>query len=48
MFSENIKALYEYIELKEYKLSYFISELRIPSIDNLSQFGYENIKNNTC
>ena len=47
MTNKNIKAPYEYMKLKKYKLSDFVpvfSEFR--QSDDLSQFGCENIGSN--
>ena len=47
MTSKNIKAPYEYMELKEYKLSDFIPEFsEFRQSDDLSRFGCENIEDN--
>jgi len=44
MSNKNIKAPYECMELKEYKLSDFVPEFS--ESDGLSRFGCENIENN--
>ena len=47
MTSKNIKAPYECMELKEYKLSDFVPEFsEFRQSDDLSRFGCENIENN--
>ena len=47
MSSKNIKAPYECMELKEYKLSDFVPEFsEFRQSDDLSRFGCENIENN--
>ena len=47
MSSKNIKAPYECMELKEYKLSDFFPEFsEFRQSDDLSRFGCENIANN--
>ena len=47
MTSKNIKAPYECMELKEYKLSDFIPEFsEFRQSDDLSRFGCENIEDN--
>ena len=47
MSSKNIKAPYECMELKEYKLSDFVSEFsEFRQSDDLSRFGCENIDDN--
>ena len=47
MTSKNIKAPYEYMGLKEYKLSDFVPEFsEFRQSDDLSRFGCENIENN--
>lgn len=47
MSSKNIKAPYECMELKEYKLSDFVSEFsEFRQFDDLSRFGCENIEDN--
>ena len=47
MSSIKTKAPYEYMELKEYKLSDFIPEFsEFRQSDDLSRFGCENIENN--
>ena len=47
MSTYNIKAPYECMELKEYKLSDFIPEFsEFRQSDDLSRFGCENIENN--
>ena len=47
MFSKNIKAPYECMELKEYKLSDFVPEFsEFRQSDDLSRFGCENIEDN--
>ena len=47
MTSKNIKAPYECMELKEYKLSDFVPEFsEFRQSDDLSRFGCENIEDN--
>ena len=47
MSSKNIKAPYECMELKEYKLSDFVPEFsEFRQFDDLSRFGCENIDDN--
>ena len=47
MSSKNIKAPYECMELKEYKLSDFVPEFsEFRQFDDLSRFGCENIEDN--
>ena len=47
MSSINIKAPYECMELKEYKLSDFVPEFsEFRQSDDLSRFGCENIEDN--
>ena len=47
MSNKNIKAPYECMELKEYKLSDFVPEFsEFRQSDDLSRFGCENIENN--
>ena len=47
MSSKNIKAPYECMELKEYKLSDFVPEFsEFRQSDDLSRFGCENIEDN--
>ena len=47
MFSKNINAPYDCMELKEYKLSDFVTEFsEFRQSDNLSRFGCENIEDN--
>ena len=47
MTNKNIKAPYECMELKEYKLSNFVPEFsEFRQSENLSRFGCENIANN--
>ena len=47
MTSKNIKAPYECMELKEYKLSDFVPEFsEFRQSDDLSRFGCENIADN--
>ena len=47
MSSKNIKAPYECMELKEYKLSDFVPEFsEFRQSDDFSRFGCENIEDN--
>ena len=47
MYNNNIKAPYEYMEPKEYKLFDFVPEFsEFRQFDDLSRFGCENIDNN--
>ena len=47
MINSNIKAPYECMELKEYKLSDFVPEFsEFRQSDDLSRFGCENIEDN--
>ena len=47
MINKNIKAPYEYMEIKEYKLSDFVPEFSdFRQFDDLSRFGCKNIEDN--